>query len=65
MEDFQKRVIEEKSDLDKKVESLRIFITGPVFPTLPKDECERLYEQHRYMVKYSDVLGRRIIAFKT
>jgi hypothetical protein len=64
MEAFQERVIQEKKELDVKIESLATFINGNrYFESLPEAERFRLYAQHRVMVDYSAILGERIAAF--
>lgn len=64
MEEFQKRVVEEKEELDKKAMKLSEFIGhSPIFDTLDPAEQERLKEQNDIMWQYSEILGRRIAAF--
>lgn len=61
---FQQRVVDEKTDLDAKHDSLDSFIkAGTTFLTLDGAEQTRLVEQRFHMSKYSEVLGRRIAAF--
>ena len=65
MEPYQQRVIDEKIELDKKIEALSVFITtSPIFNGLPRIEKSRLTRQITAMKDYSDVLGRRIGDFK-
>jgi hypothetical protein len=64
MEAYQQRVIEEKKDLDEKLNRLDEFIMlNPNYPILPQDEKDRLIRQLRHMGEYSIVLGERIAAF--
>jgi hypothetical protein len=63
MEYFQRRVVEEKAQLDAKLAKLRSFMNGSVFPTLPGDDQDLLSEQANLMQQYSDVLNRRIERF--
>lgn len=65
MELHQQRVVEEKAELDERLDKLRAFCSKScgVFDSLPTDEKQRLTEQEGYMAAYSDVLGRRIAAF--
>lgn len=63
MNDFQFRVVDEKNDLDTKLDKLGDFIRGAVFKSLPIDEQFRLAAQQRTMRKYSQILGERIAAF--
>lgn len=66
MQPFQERVVAEKADLDEKITKLAVFTNpnGPIFPTLPEDEQDRLNRQLTLMSNYSEVLGQRIAAFK-
>jgi hypothetical protein len=63
MEGYQVRVVEEKKDLDGKIERLRAFMWGPDFLKLPPEEQRRLRRQEMIMELYSDVLDERIGAF--
>ena len=63
MAPHQERVVNEKTQLDERLEKLKAFSLTPVFDNLPSDEKSRLTEQEGYMRSYSDVLGRRIAAF--
>lgn len=64
MEAFQQRVIDEKTELDSKLEKLTTFIQGDLYTNLEKDERLRLIRQTSYMRSYSDILTERIAAFK-
>lgn len=63
MEEYQKRVVKEKEELDIKTSKLRPFLETNVFQALPKDEQERLDSQLDIMDSYSAILNSRIIAF--
>lgn len=65
MQPFQQRVIDEKTDLDAKIEKLTEFTdaTNHLFTTLPEDEQVRLGRQLAIMTDYSKVLGERISFF--
>ena len=63
MQDFQKRVIEEKAELDAKIEALGEFKYTDTFVNLPRQEQERLNTQGHIMTMYSAILGERIAAF--
>jgi hypothetical protein len=63
MEAYQQRVIDEKFDLDKKIEKLRDFITSEMFGELSFFEQRRLRRQAAIMGLYSDVLDERIVGF--
>ena len=60
MEPYMERVINEKQDLDAKINKLSAFITGRVYVTLPEGECWDLLSQIRHMRAYSADLGSRI-----
>jgi len=63
MEDYQEQVIQEKADLDLKIEKLNRFVSGETFQLLDSEEQQRMTEQLSYMNAYSEVLGRRIVEF--
>lgn len=63
MEDYQQRVIEERSDLLLKLSALRAFLVGDIFKALPVDEQERLNLQAEIMQAYANVLMDRIDHF--
>ena len=64
MEAHQQRVVDEKTELDEKLEKLNSFITSsPIFGELPTAEKNRLERQKVYMLLYSHVLQERIEAF--
>lgn len=64
MEPHQRRVVDEKSELDAKRLALQKFIAGsPFFTSLPTAERERLVRQESCMTEYSDILAERIDAF--
>jgi len=59
-----KDLVDEKSELDKKAKELSEFIRlSPLFETLPDDEQERMKDQNDIMWRYSGILGARIEAF--
>jgi predicted NUDIX family phosphoesterase len=61
--DYQVRVIEEKRELDERLERLTAFLHSPKFDEVYVEERERLIRQHSLMVDLSAVLGERIAAF--
>lgn len=64
MQPYQQRVVDEKTELDKKATALSGFIgNSPIFTTLDPAEQERLREQNEVMWQYSEILGARIAAF--
>lgn len=63
MQPFQQRVVDEKTELDAKLDKLRPFLTSEMFKGLPFDEQRRMLKQSVLMEYYSEVLGERIAAF--
>ena len=63
MEAYQKRVVEEKKELDEKLEKLIVFLDSDKFDRLPPEEQDRMSRQQEVMEEYSDILGERIAAF--
>jgi hypothetical protein len=59
----EERVVQEKQELDDKIEKLSSFLLGQVFENLPDAEQERLDRQIVIMKDYSAVLGERIASF--
>lgn len=65
MEPYQDRVVQEKADLDRKIEKLSKFINdGDIFPTMNAEDQDRLREQCDIMWQYSEILGERIAEFE-
>jgi len=63
MEDYQERVIEEKKELDAKIDKLGEFIRSDEFVSVPMAEQVRLKQQRTVMNQYSDILAARIDGF--
>jgi hypothetical protein len=64
MQPHQQRVVDEKKELDDKLDKLKAFIeTSPVFKSLHADERGRLGRQFDVMAEYSSILSQRIAAF--
>mgnify|MGYP000325991106 CR=1 FL=1 len=64
MIDYQKRVLQEKKELDLKIKNLQSFMeTNEIFPTLNEFEKRDLGEQLNVMRHYSLVLQSRINRF--
>lgn len=61
---YQERVIEEKNQLDEKLNKLRIFFYSDVFKGLDPEEQARLRFQELIMKSYSEILHQRIEAFQ-
>ena len=56
-------VLQEKADLDSKIEQLSKFIGSDVYLRLDTSEQERLNRQHLMMRSYSSILSERIEHF--
>lgn len=63
MHPYQQRVVDEKAELDKKLQALNGFIGTNIFEALPAAERARLRNQSAAMATYSEILGDRIAAF--
>lgn len=63
MQEYQQRVIEEKAQLDERLQKLRAFFKSDTAKQLPKREKELLAQQNLLMTFYSQVLGIRIANF--
>ena len=64
MEDYQRRVVDEKNELDEKLKALRDFMHGDIYASLDAIDQGLLMVQLVAMDNYSDVLARRIELFK-
>lgn len=60
MEDFKKRLIVEREELDDKLAKLETFIRSPRFENLDERNRELLVSQRGAMRQYSDILAERI-----
>lgn len=66
MQPHQQRVVDEKKQLDERLDKLKAFIQeNPIFKTLHEDERGRLGRQFDVMAEYSRILGQRIAAFES
>jgi hypothetical protein len=63
MQPFQQRVVEEKRELDEKIEKLDVFIRSEAFMWLTLTEQDQLNRQYSAMDEYSRILGERISGF--
>jgi hypothetical protein len=64
MKAYQRRVIKEKKELDKKAERLNAFISSIQFDSVPPIEQLALTIQYQVMNLYSLVLLNRISRFE-
>jgi len=63
MEQYQKRVVEEKEALDEKIAKLGEFVDSNTFHRIDGAEQTRLSTQLKIMRSYSSILGDRINNF--
>ena len=63
MQPFQERVVQEKAELDEKIEKLAAFVPG-ASGIVTFEELSRLIAQLDVMTEYSLILGERIAAFE-
>jgi predicted NUDIX family phosphoesterase len=61
---YQVRVIEEKDDLDDRLDRLNAFLDSPQFDDVDPAERERMLKQRNCMAELSAILGERIDAFQ-
>lgn len=64
LQPHQQRVVDEKKELDEKLNKLREFFGMPIYLKLDLDERNRLLDQSEVMGQYSQILSKRIAAFK-
>jgi hypothetical protein len=63
MQPHEQRVLDEKRELDDRLERLRHFMTTGVFRSLDNLERDLMWRQAAYMSAYSQTLGERIEKF--
>ena len=63
MEDFQKRVVVERDELQEKMHNLSDFANSPTFHDLDDDEQSRINRQFMIMELYANTLNERINNF--
>lgn len=65
MEDYQKRVVDERADLANKLEKLTSFVcSNEQFKRLPVEDKSLLRKQTEVMHEYLMILDMRIDRFK-
>lgn len=64
MEAYQQRVVDERRELDEKIERLAGFIASTAFDFVDHEQRQLLLRQHDAMVTYSDILQQRISLFE-
>jgi hypothetical protein len=60
---YQERVIDEKEELDSKIDALRLFFNTDTFQSLQDRDKYLLVRQSGVMATYSSILGDRIARF--
>lgn len=64
MKPYQLQVVEDKKELDTKIDKLRARLDDPIkFDQVDEDEQDFLFDQIEVMIQYSEVLGDRIALF--
>lgn len=64
LQPHQQRVVDEKSELDEKLEKLASFIQeNPIFEKLEEEDKDLLLLQQSSMAEYSVILSKRIARF--
>lgn len=63
MKDWQKRVIEEKNELTKKIIKLGSFFGAEEYEKIDDNQKGLLLAQHYFMDEYSQILSKRIALF--
>lgn len=63
MKDYQKRVVKEKKELDKKIITLTIFLFSDLSENIPNKQRDLMEDQLYAMADYSIILGNRIDDF--
>lgn len=65
MNEFLKRVISEREDLDNKLVKLKRFIDNDIFKRLTSEEQTMLTEQYKTMEQYLSILDKRINYYRS
>jgi len=63
MIEYQKRVIIEKEELDKKIVKLTTFLFSKEAAGIKRDEAKRMLQQTYAMIDYSRILDKRVASF--
>lgn len=62
---YQQRVVDEKRELDERIDKLAAFFKTEAFGNLPTYDRTLMRQQHRAMDRLSVILRLRIQRFKT
>ena len=63
MQPHEQRVLDEKAELDARLERLRTFMASHVFKSLDNLQRDLMSRQASYMAAYSPTLAERIATF--
>ena len=63
MQPHEQRVMDEKAELDARLERLRAFMAGQTFRSIDNLQRDLMARQAAYMSAYSQTLGERIATF--
>lgn len=63
MQPHQQRVVDEKKELDDKIERLTAFTKGDIFKSIDDEDQRLLVKQLSEMGSYSETLASRIARF--
>lgn len=61
---YQQRVVDERSQLEDKIEKLGAFMRSPIFSNLSADEQRLMSEQYEVMTRYGLVLTKRLARWR-
>ncbi len=64
LQSWQNRVLDERNDLDGKIQRLTTFLSQDAYRQLPEAEQRMLTKQRKFMLGYLSVLDERIFAWK-
>lgn len=63
LQPFQQPVVDEKKDLDDKIQKLRSFLDTEAFKKLHSIDQDLLFKQLSIMAIYSETLQQRLVRF--
>ena len=64
-EEYIQRLLEETQQTAGRLNKLNQFMAGDLFPTLPREDKDLMYEQQRAMSTLVQILGKRLERNKT
>lgn len=59
-EEYIQRLLEETQQTAGRLNKLNQFMAGDLFPTLPREDKDLMYEQQRAMSTLVQILGKRL-----